>query len=462
MPWVWSMRVGGLWGVLGVFLLCVGVWGVDVRIYSVGVSPPLVGVGDVVEVWVGLEKFVAGTVRVVVSVDAPGFAVLVGSVEKVLVGGREVVSLRLRAVREGVFVVSVRVYVNSTEVERRDLVVEVVGRARLRVALYDLFFRTPVEDAVVVAVPRGYAGVEYPLYGRGGVYEAVLPKAAYDVVVKDRLTGVGVEVASLVLDGDREVALVASPLLVSLAASLLVAWVVLGGLVMFTDRLLKYGKLVALGGVVPLVAGVLALVVLGVALVAPDVSPVQLPKSVPLSALAAVSTALGLYVAFQISALAGAAVKEWLDAKKRREEERVEVERKTVSRILECAEKYGGVLVPEILVAECGFSMGEALERLEELVQRGRAVKYSYRGVDYYDFPAVRSHMSDLHRRVIEALRDNPRGLTLAEFPSLGPIPTLERALGDLVEMGVVVEERGVYRLRAFARVRGEWGGGPG
>jgi len=87
--------------VLGVFLLCVGVWGVDVRIYSVGVYPPLVGVGDVVEVWVGLEKFVAGTVRVVVSVDAPGFAVLVGSVEKVLVGGREVVSLRLRAVREG-------------------------------------------------------------------------------------------------------------------------------------------------------------------------------------------------------------------------------------------------------------------------------------------------------------------------------------------------------------------------
>jgi len=70
--------------------------------------------------------------------------------------------------------------------------------------------------------------------------------------------------------------------------------------------------------------------------------------------------------------------------------------------------------------------------------------------------------MSDMHRRVVEALRDNPRGLTLAEFPSIGPVPSLRKALGDLVEMGVVVEERGVYGLRAFARVRSEWSGGPG
>jgi len=126
------------------------------------------------------------------------------------------------------------------------------------------------------------------------------------------------------------------------------------------------------------------------------------------------------------------------------------------NKILNCARKYGGVLVPEVLVVEEGFTINEGLEKLEELVRKGRALKYHYGSTVYFDFPGVRSHLSEIYRRIIEKLKDNPSGLTLMDLLSFGKHISVERALNDLVNQGIVVDEDGIYRLRAFARVRAE------
>jgi len=122
--------------------------------------------------------------------------------------------------------------------------------------------------------------------------------------------------------------------------------------------------------------------------------------------------------------------------------------------IISLAREYGGVVVPDVLVYRLGLT-AEGTRNFRRFVQLGYARRY-YRGVYYYDFPGTRSHLTEMQQRVVEVLRDNPQGVTLAELVAAfnEPMESVEQALRDLVDRDIVNKEGSRYKLKIFSRVK--------
>jgi len=139
--------------VLSFFLLVAKITiATDVRIVSIDVSTPIVAVGDIVDINIyKVETTVPQNVRVLATIDAPNFNVL-------------------------------------------------TNRAKLTVIVYDIIFRTPVNDAIVFARSKEHPEYSFPLYVvEGNIYTANLTKTSYDIIVNNQI------VKSLLLNEDRTI-----------------------------------------------------------------------------------------------------------------------------------------------------------------------------------------------------------------------------------------------------------------
>jgi hypothetical protein len=124
--------------------------------------------------------------------------------------------------------------------------------------------------------------------------------------------------------------------------------------------------------------------------------------------------------------------------------------------VVDLAAKYGGILSPLHLIKEFGIGIEVAIEELEKFVKHGLAVRINKPLLGtYYDFAIVRAHMTEIERKIIEILRDNPEGLTTPQMVDTTglSIESLKHTLERLIAEGVVVSRHleGKYVLRGYA-----------
>jgi DNA-binding transcriptional ArsR family regulator len=123
-------------------------------------------------------------------------------------------------------------------------------------------------------------------------------------------------------------------------------------------------------------------------------------------------------------------------------------------KVVDLAAEYGGILSPLHLIRELEIDIKDAVELLESFVKYGLAVRIESDIGKFYDFPLVRSYMTDTEKRIIEILRDNPNGLTLPQLISKTnlSIESLNHTLDRLRASGIVIsrEPEGKFMLRGF------------
>jgi len=122
---------------------------------------------------------------------------------------------------------------------------------------------------------------------------------------------------------------------------------------------------------------------------------------------------------------------------------------------VDLAAKYGGVLPPLHLIKEFGVGIEVAVEILEGFVRHGLAIRIKKPLIGtFYDFPIVRAHMTEIERKIIELLRDEPEGLTIPQMINMTglSIESLRHTLDRLIADEVIVPLRleGKYVLRGF------------
>ena len=137
--------------------------------------------------------------------------------------------------------------------------------------------------------------------------------------------------------------------------------------------------------------------------------------------------------------------------RKKREEDVSRLQQRTV----DLAAKYGGVLSPLHLIKEFGVGIEVAVEILEGFVRHGLAIRIKKPLIGtFYDFPIVRAHMTEIERKIIELLRDEPEGLTIPQMINMTglSIESLRHTLDRLIADEVIVPLRleGKYVLRGF------------
>lgn len=109
-------------------------------------------------------------------------------------------------------------------------------------------------------------------------------------------------------------------------------------------------------------------------------------------------------------------------------------------RLLSLATRYGGVLTKAIVMRELGLSLEEAEALLARFCQHGEAKQVVKGKVVLYVFPSAQASLSRVELKVVEALVDNPGGMSREEFVgTTGLAPDeLDSALLELSLRGVV------------------------
>jgi len=169
----------------------------SVSIDSIKISPPLVCKDDTIDVDVKiLVKAKTPDTRILATINAPGFAVLIGNQSKIVYYSDwsyyTDLHLKLIATKEGEYTATIKLYILNVsipiEVDSRSITIRVLGRAKLEIKVYDIIFHIPVDDAEVLAVPKEHPDFFVRLYrvSQGNIYETSLPKAVYDIVVNNQ------------------------------------------------------------------------------------------------------------------------------------------------------------------------------------------------------------------------------------------------------------------------------------
>jgi len=366
--------------------------------------------GDTVEVRVVVEK-ADYPVRIFVKIEAPGLKVLVENQSKLLdtakAGSKyDELSLSLKAIDVGEYVAVVKLYKieNSSliEVDRRNVLIKAVEKAKLTVRMISLIFGQPITETELIWINLHYRlpviSVEaklkennyyFPLQRVGDRYETYLPKAVYDI----QIVGRKLTIATVVLDNDKEVTLkflTDSELsLLSWIPSILVFVIAIDPIREFIGRL-----------------------------------------------LIAIKDSFGATI-------------DWL-------RKREYIRTKNEWKVLNLA-RYYVALTPEVVAYKLRIPMKKVLKILGMFVKYGSAKRRRMGNLNVYVFSGVMPS-SPLVRQIIEVLLKNPRGMTFPELLGVflgvaGPVE-LMAALEELKSQGVVVESGGVYRLRGLSPVR--------
>jgi len=183
----------------------------NVSIDSIEISPPLVCKDDTIDVNVKiLVKAKTPDTRILVAIDAPDFAVLIGNQSKIVYYSNSeyyiTFNLKLVATREGEYTATIKLYILNVsipiEVDSRSITIRVLGKAKLEVKVYDIVFHTPVDDAEVLAIPKEHPVSFVRLYrvSQGNIYGTSLPKTVYDIVVNNQNV-----TKSLLLNEDKSI-----------------------------------------------------------------------------------------------------------------------------------------------------------------------------------------------------------------------------------------------------------------
>jgi len=417
--------------------------GANVKIISIDVSSPIVAVGDVIDINIKVENRVNRDVRILATVDAPGFNVLTRNQSKLVKWGYyDVLTLKLKAIEEGEHTVTVRLYEvkDSTlvEVESRNVVIRVLGKAKLTVIVYDIIFHIPVNDAVVLARCK-YSNCEFPLnLVEGNIYTASLVKDSYDIIVNDQVV-----IKSFSLNEDRIITVEAfSSISVAILSLLILISCALSAIVIKKKEKLSYLLVVTAGGL-PFLSGIFGVILFSlwrfrVGMLEPSV----------LFGMFALFT---FFLLLQISVGILILTRERIQVRRVRWRTEYDYE----WRVLELARRYV-VLTPEVVAYELRIPMEKASKILKKFVKYGSAERRKMGGVVIYVFPGVLMQLSPLARQIIGVLLENPRGVSFPELLRIvGPME-LRAALEELKSQGVVVESGNVYRLRGLSPVR-EW-----
>jgi len=147
----------------------------------------------------------------------------------------------------------------------------------------------------------------------------------------------------------------------------------------------------------------------------------------------------------------------------------------TDDEVLDIAKRYGGVVTKSVVVWEISKNkkmsekrsispkkaeklLEKAEEALERFCRKGEAVKKKVkvgsRDIYIYDFPNVRFQLAKTDNRIIEVLRNNPRGMSMAELLQETDlsIEALEEALKRLEIHGIVYHDvkSNTYKLTTY------------
>jgi len=413
----------------------------DVRIVSIDVYPPVVAVGDVIGIDIKVENRVDRDVRVLATIDAPGFNVLVGNQSKILRRYQSgVLTLILKAIEEGEYRVTVRLYEvkDSTlvEVENINGVIGVLGRAKLTVIVYDIIFHTPVNDAVVLARCK-YYNCEFLLnLVEGNIYAASLAKTSYDIIVNEQVV-----IKSFLLNEDRTITVETfSSISVAILSLLIIISSALSAIVIKKKEKLS-NILVVTAGWLPFLSAMFGIILFSLWRLRVG----MLEPSVLFGMFALFTFFLLLQIPVGILVL----IRERIQVRQFRQWTEYSNEWK----VLELARRYV-VLTPEVVAYELRIPMEKASNILKKFVEYGSAERRKMGGVVVYVFPGVLMQLSPLARQVIGVLLENPQGVALPELLRVAGPMELRAALEELKSQGVVVESGGVYRLRGLSPVR--------
>jgi len=123
-------------------------------------------------------------------------------------------------------------------------------------------------------------------------------------------------------------------------------------------------------------------------------------------------------------------------------------------KIIELAIQYGGIITPILIVFKGIVGLEEVQQVLDRYVKADQAVKRKSNEIVFYDFPSVRSHLSNLDQKIIDVFFDFKPALSRVEIMSKTglSIEALEEAMNRLELNGIVTYDNinDIYRLRGL------------
>ena len=132
--------------------------------------------------------------------------------------------------------------------------------------------------------------------------------------------------------------------------------------------------------------------------------------------------------------------------------------RRLDARLLELAARYGGVLTKALVVSELGLSLEEAGALLDRFCRHGEAREVPRGQITLYIFPSAQAGLSRAELKVLNALIDDPGGMTREELLSHTGLPPdeLDDALLSLSLRKAVrfLSASGEYKLSCLSPPR--------
>jgi len=123
--------------------------------------------------------------------------------------------------------------------------------------------------------------------------------------------------------------------------------------------------------------------------------------------------------------------------------------------VLDVARKYGGIITLSIIVWELKVSLEAAQKSLERFVKHGEAIRKKVDSLLIYDFQSARIHLARSDNLVVEALRDNPFGLSRSELISQTgmAIEVLDESIKRLEDLKIIYQDMVTdkYKLRSYS-----------